>query len=93
MEAAKHGIARRAFAEGPVFCAQDGYCFLLPAREDKRAFFGTIEQIRVISDARQGRTPSLQSNATLMDLMGRTDPRSPVIGFAPGRDIGALDWD
>ena len=90
-----HG-GRQARHRAKSLCRRSGvsrsrrrYWLSAAPREDKRAFFGTIEQIRVISDARQGRTPSLQSNATLMDLMGRTDPRSPVIGFAPGRDMGA----
>jgi hypothetical protein len=89
-EAAKHGIAPNGLEDGPVFCSKDGTCFLFISQEDGHAFFGTMEQLRAISDVRQGRAPSLQTNATFMDLKSRMDQQSPVLGFAPGREIS--DW-
>jgi hypothetical protein len=89
-EAAKHGIAPSALEDGTAFCSKDGTCFLFIAQEDGHAFFGTRQQLQAISDVRQGRAPSLQTNATFMDLKSRMDPQSPVVGFAPGREIG--DW-
>jgi hypothetical protein len=50
--------------------------------------FGSIAQLRAISDVRQGREPSLHSNATFMNLIGRMEPHAPVFGIAPGSEIG-----
>jgi hypothetical protein len=89
-EAAKHGIVQIALEDGAAFCSKDGICFLPLTQEEGHAFFGTIEQLRAVSDVRQGRAPSLETNATFMDLKTRVDQQSPVFGFAPGREIG--DW-
>src|ERR1700722_18307371 len=86
-EAAKHGIAQNTLADGPEYCTKDGTCFLVIAQEEGHAFFGTSEQLRAISEVRQGRAPSLETNTTFMDLKSRMDPQSPVQGFAPGREI------
>jgi hypothetical protein len=87
-EAARHAMAQSALDEGPVFCAADGFCFLLPNGEEGRVFFGTLAQLRAISDVRQGRAPSLRPNATVMNLIGRMEPHAPVFGIAPGSEIG-----
>jgi len=90
-EALKNGIAQSAALEdGPVFCSKQGTCLLLVAKEDGRGFFGTQEQLRSISEVRQRRAPSLETNATFVDIANRLDRQSPVIGFAPGREIG--EW-
>jgi hypothetical protein len=89
-EAARHGIAQSVLEDGPAFCSKDGTCFLPIAQEEGHAFFGTMEQLRAISDVRQGRAPSLETNAAFVDLKGRMDLQAPVLGFAPGREIG--DW-
>lgn len=89
-EAAKHGIAQSTLEDGPVYCLKDGTCVLLIQQEEGHAFFGTIDQVRAISEVRQGRALSLGTNATFTDLQSRIDQRSPVVGFAPGREIG--DW-
>lgn len=89
-EAAKHGVAQTALEDGPAFCSKDGICFLTLTQEDGHAFFGTIEQLRAVSDVRQGRAPSLDTNATFVDLKSRMDQQSPVFGFAPGREIS--EW-
>ena len=89
-EAARHGLMQSDLAEGPAFCAKGRTCFLFLTQEEGRAFFGTIEQMRAISDVRQGRAASIQSNATFMYLKDRMLPESPVFGFAPGREIS--DW-
>jgi hypothetical protein len=87
-EAARHGLAQSALDDGPVFCGSNGFCFLLPAGEDGHVFFGTLAQLRTLSDARQGRDPSLRANATFMNLISRMDPHAPVFGIAPGSEIG-----
>jgi hypothetical protein len=89
-EAAQQGTAQLAIEDGPVFCAKDGLCFLLPAQEDGRAFFGTMEQLRAVSDVRQGRAPSLETNTAFTYLESRMDQQAPVLGFAPGSEIS--DW-
>jgi hypothetical protein len=89
-EAARHGFVPSILEDGPAFCSKDGNCFLFLTQEDGRAFFGGIELLRAVSEVRQGRAPSLQSNPTFMDLQSRMDPQSPVLGFAPGREIS--DW-
>jgi hypothetical protein len=89
-EAASHGAAQMALERDPLFCSKDGICFLFPAQEDGRAFFGTINQIRAISDVRQGRAPALERNTTFMYLKNRMEPQAPVFGFAPGSEIG--EW-
>jgi hypothetical protein len=87
-EAARHGMTQSALEDGAVFCAADGFCFLLPGGEEGRIFFGTLAQLRAISDVRQGRAPSLRANATFMNLIGRMEPHAPVFGIAPGTEIG-----
>ncbi len=90
-ETVKNGIAQSAVLEdGPVFCSKQGTCLLLVAKEEGRGFFGTQEQLRSISEVRQRRAPSLESNSTFVDLENRLDRQSPVIGFAPGREIS--EW-
>jgi hypothetical protein len=89
-EAARNGIAQSVLEDGPFFCSKEGTCLLLIAKEDGRGFFGTMEQLRAISDVRQGRAPSLETNPTFVDLKSRMDQQSPVLGFAPGREIS--DW-
>ncbi len=87
-EAARHGMAQSALEEGPAFCAADGFCFLLPAGQEGRVFFGTLTQLHALSDVQQGRAPSLHSNATFMNLISRMEPHAPVFGIAPGNEIG-----
>jgi hypothetical protein len=87
-EAARHAMAQSALEDGPVFCAADGFCFLLPNGEEGRVFFGTLAQLHAISDVRQGRAPSLRANATFTTLIGRMEPHAPVFGIAPGSEIG-----
>jgi hypothetical protein len=87
-EAARHSMAQSALDDGPVFCAPAGFCFLLPEGEEGRVFFGTLTQLRLISDVRQGRAPSLRANPTFMNLLGRMEPHAPVFGIAPGSEIG-----
>ena len=87
-EAAKHNMAQSALDDGPVFCAADGFCFLLPNGEEGRVFFGTLAQLRTISDVRQGRASSLRANPTFMNLIGRMESHAPVFGIAPGSEIG-----
>jgi len=87
-EAVRHGMAQTALEEGAVFCAADGFCFLLPMGEEGRVFFGTLAQLRALSDVRQARAPSLRSNATFLNLIGRMEPHAPVFGIAPGSEIG-----
>ena len=89
-EAAKHGVAQTTLEDGPLYCSKEGTCLLLITQEEGHAFFGTMEQIRAVSEARQGRAPALATNATFVDLKNRMDQQSPVLGFAPGREIG--DW-
>jgi hypothetical protein len=87
-EAARHGMAQSALDDGPVFCAADGFCFLLPTSAEGRVFFGTLAQLHAISDVFEGRAPSLRANPTLMNLIGRMEPHAPVFGIAPGSEIG-----
>jgi hypothetical protein len=87
-EATRHGMTPSTFEDGPVFCSNDGFCFLFPAGEEGRALFGTLTQLHAISDVRQGRAQSLRSNATFMNLLSRMEPHSPVFGVAPGSEIG-----
>jgi hypothetical protein len=89
-DAVKHGMIPSVLDDGPVFCAKDAVCFLLPSQEDGHALFGNLDQLRAISDVRQGRAASLRSNTTFMNLLNRMEPESPVFGFAPGKEIG--DW-
>jgi len=90
-EALKNGIAQSAaLDDGPVFCSKQGTCLLMVAKAEGHAFFGTQEQLRSISEVRQRRAPSLETNATFVDIANRADRQSPVIGFAPGREIG--EW-
>jgi hypothetical protein len=87
-DATRHGMAQSAPDDGPLFCAADGFCFLLPNGEEGRVFFGTLAQLRAISEVRQGHAPSLRANATFMNLVGRMEPHAPVFGIAPGSEIG-----
>jgi hypothetical protein len=89
-EAARHGIPPSVLEDGPFFCSKEGTCLLLISREEGRGFFGTKEQLKAISDVRQGRAPSLDKNGAFLDLKSRMDQQSPVLGFAPGREIS--DW-
>ncbi len=89
-QAARNGFAEVDLEDGPVFCAKEGTCLLLLTQEDGRGFFGTLDQLRAISEVRQGRALSLQTNRTFVDLTTGIDQQLPVIGFAPGREIG--DW-
>jgi hypothetical protein len=87
-EAARHAMAQSTLDEGPVFCAADGFCFLLPNGEEGRVFFGTLAQLHAISDVLEGRAPSLRANATFTALISRMEPHAPVFGIAPGSEIG-----
>lgn len=89
-EAAKHGIPQGALEDGPEYCSKEGTCLLLIAKEEGRGFFGTKEQLQAISEVRQGRAPSLETNPTFADLESRMDQQSPVVGFAPGSEIS--EW-
>jgi hypothetical protein len=89
-EAARHGIQAAVLEESPVFCSKENICLLLIPQEEGRGFFGTMEQLRAISEVRQGRAAALGTDATFVDLRSRMDPESPVMGFAPGREIG--EW-
>jgi hypothetical protein len=89
-ESAKHGIAPNAMEDGMVYCSKDSTCVLLLQTEEGHAFFGTLEQLHAISDVRQGQAPALGTNAAFVDLQSRMDQKSPVRGFAPGREIG--EW-
>jgi hypothetical protein len=87
-EAAQNGMAQTTLDDGPVFCSKDGNCFLLPSSEEGHILFGTLGQLKAISDVRQSRAQSLRGNAIVMDLVSRTDSRAPVLGIAPGSEIG-----
>jgi hypothetical protein len=87
-EAARNGLSQTTFDDGPVFCSKDGNCFLLPSSEEGHILFGALGQLKAISDVRQSRAPSLRANAVFMDLLSRTDLRAPVLGIAPGSEIG-----
>jgi hypothetical protein len=89
-EAARHGIPPGALEDGPLFCGSEGTCVLLLSKEEGRGFFGTKDQLKAISDVRQGRAPSLANNPTFAYLNNRFDQQSPVLGFAPGREIS--EW-
>jgi hypothetical protein len=88
-EALKHGMTQSVLEDGRAFCSKDEVCFLFPSGEDGHALFGTITQLRAISDVRQGRAPSLRSNGSFVDLLNRMEPHVPVFGFAPGREIAS----
>jgi hypothetical protein len=92
-EAVKQGMTSGVLESQPVFCAKDGICILFPVREGGRALFGSIVQLRVISDVLQARAPSLRSNAVFTDLIARMEPHSPVFGVAPGSKIGIWAGD
>ncbi len=92
-EAVKQGLTPSILEKQPLFCAQDGLCFLFPAREGGRVLFGTNAQLRAIADVMQGRAPSLRSNPVFTDLIGRMEPHSPVFGVAPGSKIGIWAGD
>jgi hypothetical protein len=92
-EAAKHGMMPAALEDGPAFCSNDGFCFLFPAGEEGRIFFGILAQLHAISDVRRGRAQSLRANAVFMDLLSRLVPHSPVSGVAPGSEIGVWIGD
>jgi hypothetical protein len=87
-EAVKNGMAQTALDDGPAFCSKDGNCFLLPSSEEGHILFGTLGQLKAISDVRQSRAQSLRVNAMFMELISRADLRAPVIGIAPGSEIG-----
>ncbi len=89
-ESARHGIPQTQLEDGPVFCAKEGTCLLLLSKEEGRGFFGSKAQLQAISDVRQARAPSLESNPIFVDLSRRMDPKSPVLGFAPGSEIS--EW-
>lgn len=89
-ETGKNGIAQTAMEDGLMFCSKEGTCLLLIEKEEGRGFFGTKEQMKAISDVRQGHAPSLGTNPVFLNLKGRMDPQAPVIGFAPGSEIS--DW-
>jgi hypothetical protein len=86
-EAARHGIPQTSLEDGPLFCMNEGTCLLLIAKEDGRGFFGTKAQLQAISEVRQGRAPSLETNPVFVDLNSRMDQQAPVLGFAPGTEI------
>ena len=67
-DAALHGIPEIAWEDGTLFCGKEGTCLLLPAKEEGRAFFGTKDQLKAITDVREGRAPSLETNATYINL-------------------------
>lgn len=92
-EAVKQGMTSSVLEKQPIFCAKDGLCFLFPTREGGRVFFGASAQLRAISDVMQGRAPSLRSNAIFTDLIGRMEPNAPVLGVAPGSEIGLWAGD
>jgi hypothetical protein len=92
-EAVKQGMTSGILENQPVFCAKDSICFLFPAREGGRVFFGTSAQLRAISDVMQGRAPSLRSNVIFTDLISRMEPHAPVFGVAPGSKIGLWAGD
>jgi len=89
-EAARHGIPQTVLEDGPEYCSKEGTCLLLISKEDGRGFFGTKDQLQAISEVRQGRAPSLETNPTFADLESRMDRQSPVVGFAPGSEIS--EW-
>jgi hypothetical protein len=92
-EAVKRGMTQSALEDGPVFCSKDEVCFFFPTREEGRAWFASLAQLRAISDVRQGRAPSLRSNASFMSLFNRMEPHAPVFGFAPGRELASWIGD
>jgi hypothetical protein len=87
-EAVTAGMTPSVLDDQSVFCAKDGLCFLFLVREGGRLAFGTWAQLHAISEVRRGRSPSLRSNAMFVDLIGHLEPRSPVLGIAPGSEIG-----
>jgi hypothetical protein len=87
-EAVKHGMTQSVLEEGTVICSKEDICFSFPAGEIGHALFGTLAQLRAISDVRMGRSASMRANPTFLSLLNRMAPRAPVFGFAPGREIG-----
>jgi hypothetical protein len=87
-EAPSRGMTTSVLDGGALYCAKDDVCFQFLVREGGRVLFGTLAQLRAISDVRQGRAQSLHGNATFINLMNRIEPHAPVFGIAPGSEIG-----
>lgn len=88
--AAAGPFSRKMLREERVFCSNKNMCLLLPADNYGQAIFGNFEELREISDVRHAQATALSSNSAYMTLLHKTDTAAPVIGLAPGHEIGEM---
>lgn len=89
-QATTHSLTRSELSAGPAFCSQDGTCLLFPKDKNGRAAFGTLAQLRAIADVQEGHAPNIKSNADFAALLAKMDLTTPIVGLAPGSEIGQL---
>jgi hypothetical protein len=89
-DAAAHQLTRTALGEGSAFCSQDGVCVLFPNGNNGRAAFGTLDQLRAMNEVREGHAPNVKSKSDFAALLPKMNLTAPIVGLAPGSEIGQL---
>jgi len=89
--AAAVGTAATEIGGLPAYClGASGATTCLVVLRDSMGLFGTQEGLNSMLDAREGRTPSLSTNARFTKLMEEAPTEAPIWGVAVGDAVG--DW-
>jgi hypothetical protein len=90
--ATKSGIWPHVVGTDKAYCPK-GMSTCVVFLENSVAAFGTLDQLKTISDARLGTIPRLSSNKTVSFLMSATQQRSPVRGAVYGSQLNTVIAD
>lgn len=83
------GIAAEAVGDWSAYCSGDeASCVVV--FDDTLAAFGPLGFLAAMREAREGRTPSMVSNARFMNLLGEIRTQPPLWGIALGDAV--QDW-
>jgi hypothetical protein len=89
-QATEHQLARTALHDGQAFCSKENVCVFFPDGEDGRAAFGSLDQLGLMTQVHEGHAPNVRSNPNFAALLSKMDLSTPIVGLAPGSEIGQL---
>lgn len=89
-QAAAHHLTPSSLQDGQAFCSKENVCVLFPKGENGRAAFGPVDQLRLMAEVHAGRAPNVRSNPNFAALLAKMDLTTPIVGLAPGSEIGQL---
>lgn len=89
-QAAAHHLTRTSLQDGQAFCSKENICVFFRNGETGRAAFGPVDQLGLMAQVRAGHAPNVRSNPNFAALLAKMDLSTPIVGLAPGSEIGQL---